>query len=171
LNYKIYNDFYKGGFNLGIQVVVKDELKVVGISWNGNYSQKRTIPVLFNELEKRLTEIANRTEEPVFIAPFHSRETEFTYYVTAPVKKLEKIPEGMVGFTIPRKNYVYATHKGKVDEVEKTYQEIFTWMKDYGYEHDHSALSLEVYKEEHKEKNVNGELHFDIYLPVKTYNN
>jgi predicted transcriptional regulator YdeE len=42
-------------------------------------------------------------------------------------------------------------------------------MKEYGYEQDHNALSIEVYKEEHKHLNANGELQFDIYLPVKTY--
>jgi AraC family transcriptional regulator len=159
----------KGGVNLGIQVVEKEEIKVVGISWNGSYSQMDTIPGLFNELVKRLEEIPNKTEEPVLIAPFHSRETEITYYVTAPVEKLEEIPAGMVGFTIPRKNYVYAKHKGKLEEVEKTYQRIFSWMNEYGYEHDHQALSLEIYKGKHKEQNDSGELQFEIYLPVKTY--
>lgn len=156
---------------MGIQVVEKEEIKVVGISWNGSYSQMETIPVLFNELGKRLNEIANKTDEPVLIAPFHSRETEITYYVTAPVEKLEEIPDGMIGFTIPRKNYVYANHKGKLEDVEKTYQQIFAWMEEYGYEHDHQALSLEIYKGENQEQDKNGELQFEIYLPVKTYKN
>lgn len=94
---------------MDIQVVEKNELKVVGISWNGTYAETNTIPSLFTELEARLNEVAYQTKEPILIAPFHSRETEFTYYVTTPVEKIENIPEGMVGFTIPRKNYVCAT--------------------------------------------------------------
>jgi AraC family transcriptional regulator len=154
---------------MSIQVIEKEEMKVVGISWNGTYSQISKLPRLFQEMVNRLEEVSYQTKEPVLIAPFHSRETEFTYYVTTPVEKIDEIPDGMVGFTIPSKNYVFATHKGKQGEVENTYQQIYAWMKEYGYEQDHNALSIEVYKEEHKHLYASGELHFDIYLPVKTY--
>lgn len=152
-----------------IQVVEKEEMNVVGISWNGDYSQAGAIPKLFREMENRLPEVPNRIVEPVLIAPFHSRETEFTYYVTTQVETLEQIPEGMVGFTIPSKNYVVATHTGDPSEVQNTYLQMFAWMKEYGYDQDYQALSLEVYKEEHKEQNASGDLHFQIYLPVKSY--
>jgi AraC family transcriptional regulator len=155
---------------MSIQVIEKEEMKVVGISWNGTYSQISNLPRLFQEMVNRLEEVSYQTKEPVLIAPFHSRETEFTYYVTTPVEKIDEIPEGMVGFTIPSKNYVFATHKGRQEEeVENTYQQIYAWMKEYGYEQDTNALSIEVYKEEHKHLYASGELHFDIYLPVKTY--
>lgn len=154
---------------MSIQIIEKEEIKVVGISWNGTYSQISALPSLFKEMLNRLEEVAYQTNEPVLIAPFHSRETEFTYYVTTPVEKIEEIPEGMVGFSIPSKNYVFATHKGSHDEVENTYKRIFSWMDEYGYEQDHNALSIEVYKEENKHLIENGELYFDIYLPVKTY--
>jgi AraC family transcriptional regulator len=154
---------------MGIQVIEKEEMKVVGISWNGSYSQISTIPSLFKKMINRLEEVSYQTHEPVLIAPFHSRETEITYYVTTPVDKIDEIPEGMVGFTIPSKNYVFATHKGSQEEVKNTYKRVYSWMEEYGYEQDHNALSLEVYKEEHKHLNAHGELHFDIYLPVKTY--
>jgi AraC family transcriptional regulator len=154
---------------MDIQVIEKKEMKVVGISWNGNYSQFKEIPQLFNVMEKRLEEIDFQTKDPVLVAPFHSRETEFTYYVTKPVEKIETVPDGMVAFTIPCKNYCVSTHKGRPEEVENTYEQMFTWMKEYGYEQDHHALSLEIYKEEHKQENAAGNLHFDIYLPVKVY--
>ena len=159
----------KGGDRMDIQVVEKEEIKVVGISWNGTYSQTSTIPQLFEEMEARLEEVAYQTNESVLIAPFHSRETEFTYYVTTPVERIDNIPDGMVGFTIPRKNYVYATHHGKPDEVENTYLRIFSWMKEYGYEQDLQALNIEVFKEHKKHQNASEELHYEIYLPVKSY--
>jgi len=154
---------------LEIQVVEKEELRVVGISWNGTYSQTSTIPDLFVEMKGRLEEVVNKTDDPVLIAPFHSRETEFTYFVTKPVIKIEDVPEGMVGFTIPAKNYVFATHKGRPEEVENTYLQMFSWMREYGYEQDFQALSLEVYREEHIQQNSTGDLYYEIYLPVKKY--
>ncbi|GHH96821.1 GyrI-like domain-containing protein [Neobacillus kokaensis] len=154
---------------MGIKVVEKEEIKVVGISWNGSYSQTDKIPSLFQLLEERIEEVPLQTKEPVLIAPFHSRESEFTYYVTTPVEEVEEIPDGMVGFSIPRKHYVCTTHKGSPEEVENTYRRLLAWMEEYGYEQDHQALSLEIYKEEHKQQNAAGNLHFEIYLPVKTY--
>lgn len=154
---------------MGIKVVEKEEIKVVGISWNGSYSQLDVIPRLFYLMEERLEEVPFQTKEPVLIAPFHSRESEITYYVTTPVEKVKDIPKGMVGFSIPRKYYVSTSHKGSLEEIEHTYRRLHAWMEDYGYEQDHQALSLEIYKEEHKWQNAVGDLHFDIYLPVKTY--
>jgi predicted transcriptional regulator YdeE len=150
-----------------IQVLEKEEIKVVGISRNGTYSQMDTIPDLFDELKKRLGEVPNQTNASILIAPFHSRETEFTYYVTTPVKNLEHVPEGMVGFTIPRKNYVCTSHKGSLEEVENTYRQMLVWMQEYGYDLDDHALSLEILKE--KNNDSEGGMHFELYLPVKSY--
>ncbi|MEW9051447.1 MAG: GyrI-like domain-containing protein [Neobacillus sp.] len=154
---------------MGIKVIEKPEMKVVGISWNGPYSELNEITKLFNAMESRLNEVSFQTGESIMVAPLHIRETELTYYVTAPVDRIENIPEGMVGFSIPQKNYVFATHVGRLEEVENTYSRIFEWMKDYGYELDEQALSLQIYKPEHKEENAAGKLHFEILLPVKCY--
>ena len=155
---------------MGIMVIEKEEIKVVGIPWTGTYAEvNKTIPSLFNKMEERLEEVSCLTNEPVVIAPFHNRETDLTYYVTKPVGNIESVPEGMVGFSIPRKNYACITHKGSLAEVKNTYRKLFTWMKEYGYEQDYHALGLEIYKEEDKQQNTSGELNFEIYLPVRSY--
>ncbi|MFF2448150.1 GyrI-like domain-containing protein [Neobacillus sp. NPDC058068] len=154
---------------MAIQVIEKEEMNVVGISWNGTYSQVEKIPSLFTKLRGRLEEVPYQKKEEVLIAPFHIRETEITYYVTTPVDVIDEIPDGMVGFTIPRKNYVFGVHKGRIEDVENTYHRMYKWMEEYGYDQDHQALGLEIFKEEHKYQNLAGDLHFDIYLPVKTY--
>ncbi|MEC1521188.1 GyrI-like domain-containing protein [Neobacillus niacini] len=154
---------------MNIQVLEKEEMKVVGISWSGTYSQLNTIPELFDAMKERIDEVPNQTNTSILIAPFHSRETELTYYVTTPVEKLENVPEGMVGFTIPRKNYVCTLHKGSLSEVENTYRETLIWMQEYGYELDDHALSLEVYKQ--KDLANEEEIQIELYLPVKTYGN
>ncbi|EKN65731.1 hypothetical protein BABA_19101 [Neobacillus bataviensis LMG 21833] len=154
---------------MGIQVIEREEIKVVGISWNGTYSELGTIPGLFAKMIDRLEEVSHQTKEPFLIAPFHDRETEVTYYVTKPVEKIDEIPEGMVGFTIPSKNYVFTVHKGSHEDIEKTYQKVYVWMEEYGYERDYSALSLEIFKEEYKLPSALGDLHYEIYVPVKAY--
>ncbi|MEH7355119.1 GyrI-like domain-containing protein [Neobacillus drentensis] len=156
---------------MGIRVIEREEIKVIGISWNGTYSQMDCIPSLFRRFKGRRYEVPFQTQESILIAPFHTRETEITYYVTTPVEVIDDIPEGMVGFTIPRKNYVFSTHKGRIEEVENTYNKMFAWMKEYGYDQDHHALSMEIFKEGHKDQNTEGNLYFEIYLPIKTYQN
>jgi predicted transcriptional regulator YdeE len=152
---------------LEIQVLEKEEIKVIGLSGSGTYSQMHNIPDLFNEMKVRLEEVPNQTNDAILIAPFHSRETEFTFYVTTPVEKVENVPDGMVGFTIPRKNYVYSSHKGSLEELENTYRQMLVWMQEYGYELDDHALSLKVLKE--NEFDSDGIMHFELYLPVKSY--
>jgi predicted transcriptional regulator YdeE len=152
---------------LEIQVLEKEEIKVIGISGSGTYSQMDNIPELFNEMKGRLEEVPNQTNDAIVIAPFHSRETEFTYYVTTPVEKVENVPDGMVGFTIPRKNYVYSSFNGSLEELESTYRQMLVWMQEYGYELDNHALSLKVFKE--NEFISKGSMHFELYLPVKSY--
>jgi predicted transcriptional regulator YdeE len=152
---------------LDIQVLEKEEIKVIGISRSGTYSQMYNIPDLFNEMKGRLEEVPNQTNEAILIAPFHSRETEFTYYVTTPVEKVENVPDGMVGFTIPRKNYVYSSYKGRFEELENTYRKMLVWMQEYGYDLDDHALSLKVVKENKSDNE--GSTYFELYLPVKSY--
>lgn len=153
---------------MNIQVVKKEEIKVIGLAVNSSYSQISNIPILFDQMEERMGEILYKTKESIFIAPFHSRETEFTYYVTVPVEKIENIPNGMIGFVIPSKKYIFATHNGGPSEVENTYLQMFSWMKEHEYEQDYHALSLEIYKNEHSTINSFGDkLQFDIYLPLK----
>ncbi len=153
---------------MNIQVVKKEEIKVIGLAVNSSYSQISNISILFDQMEERMGEILHKTKESIFIAPFHSRETEFTYYVTVPVEKIENIPNGMIGFVIPSKKYIFATHNGDPSEVENTYLQMFSWMKEHGYEQDYHALSLEIYKNERSAINSFGDkLQFDIYLPLK----
>lgn len=144
-------------------------MNVVGICWNGSYFKTGGIPFLFIEIERLLDHIPYKINEGTIITPFHNRETEFTYYVTTEVEKIGELPEGLVGFTIPGKNYVCTTHIGKADEVETTYNHLFKWMDDYGYEQDYKALSLEIYQKDNNKPIDNGELYFDIYIPVKKY--
>jgi predicted transcriptional regulator YdeE len=145
-------------------------MKVVGISWNGTYSQMEQLPFLFETMKQRYDEVLYQENQNIIIAPFHGRETELTYYVTVPVKEINFVPEGMVGITIPEKNYVFCTHKGTAAEIEHTYRRIHAWMVDYGYEQDHRALSLEVYNSSINKRDFFDEIiKFEIYIPVKRY--
>lgn len=151
-------------------MIEREEMKVVGIAWNGTYSQMEQLPFLFETMKLRYDEVLFQKNQNIFIAPFHGREAELTYYVTVPVEEINFVPEGMVGFTIPEKNYVFCTHKGTAAEIEHTYRRIEAWMEDYGYEQDYQALSLEVYESSINKSDFSDEIiEFEIYIPVKKY--
>jgi predicted transcriptional regulator YdeE len=148
----------------------REELKVVGFAWNGTYSQMNEIVNQFARLKQRFNEVLYQKNHNIFIAPFHGRETELTYYITVPVEEITIVPEGMVGFTIPEKNYVFCIHNGTAAEIDLTYKRINDWMDEYGYEQDYQALSLEVYQTSSLESHFsNDQIQFEIYVPVKKY--
>lgn len=158
------------GFFVDIRVIERKEIKVVGMAWNGPYSQSDKILNLFAVMEARIEEIPYQLNNNILMAPFHNRETELTYYVTTPVEKIEFVPEGMIGFTIPEKSYVFGIHNGSSADVKNTYERIFNWMEEYGYEQDHHALCMEIYYTDIPFYHTNHEpLQFEIYLPIKKY--
>jgi AraC family transcriptional regulator len=155
---------------LNIRVIEREEMKVVGIPWNGSYTELDQIPKLFTMMKNRFDEVNCKKNDNIFISPYHGRETELTYYVTVPVEDFNYVPEGMVAFTIPEKSYVFCIHNGSAAEIEHTYGKIQDWMHEYGYEQDFQALSLEVYKTTFNEEHFyHDQIQFEIYIPVKKY--
>lgn len=69
----------------------------------------------------------------------------YTEFIAVEVERLEEIPHGMYGFTIPALRYLKATHRGPMTGVQETYMRLFQWMKEHGYEQDRSALRIERY--------------------------
>jgi len=149
-----------------IQVVTLENLYVVGFAWSGPYANSSEIPLLFSQFEQRLAEIEAPVTTEWIYAPFHSRETEFTYYVTLAVDELRTRPSGMTGFQIPGKSYAKATHQGPAAEVTATYRTMFSWIKENGYRQNPSALTIERY--DRSRDNASKEyLQYDIYLPLQ----
>jgi len=150
------------------KVVTMGPKKLVGISWSGPYSQIEDIPKLFQEFEARIDEIPKESKESSFICPFHDRKTEFTYYVTIEVERLDFVPPGMVSIELPHQKYIKGIHEGSQNEVQNTYNKLFDWMKQNGYSKDDRSLSIEIYHEEDEEMNKSIENRkFEIYIPVK----
>lgn len=155
---------------MDIRVVDKAGFQVVGMSWSGPYSQMEQIPRLFSEFRLRVDEILYPTGDDVIIALFHCRETDLTYYVAAPVVQIAEVPDGMTGFLVPEKSYVFACHNGPKVKLEETYIKMSEWMKEYGYEQDQFALGIEIHPiTVLNKRNTSEPMQIDIYLPIKKY--
>jgi len=164
----------KGGFSMEPKIVIKDEFKIVGMRIFGENSNNE-IKELWNKFMPRIGEIKHRIKEDLsqdisygicYPSDDMSETGEFEYIASVEVSRLDEIPEGMVGRTIPRQKYAVFTHKGVVDRIKETYKYIYgTWQPKSGCELV-KAPDFEYYDERFDaEYQENSEM--SIYIPIK----
>ncbi len=94
-----------------------------------------------------------------------SHPDECFYMACAEVKKIEKIPEGMISMTLPEGEFAVFTHKGRVEKLGMTMKYIFgSWLPKSGKKL-RDAPDLEIYDQRFKPDSEDSEL--DIYIPIQ----
>lgn len=71
-----------------------------------------------------------------------------------------------MALTVPAHKYSVFTHVGPMDRVQDTYNQIFTWLCENGYQKEEMAFSLESYDERYNPATDNHNTPtnaFDIY--------
>jgi len=150
-------------------IVKKDEIKVIGLTCSTTISDSK-IPAVWEQLFTRMNDIPNRIS-PCYmlgVSEFTTNhlQEEFTYMACVPVIHIDEIPEGMVGRTIPSREYVMVTNKGALDKLGYTFEYIYTnWLPKSGYELAEED-DLEFYGD--RFRGPNDELsEIDIYIPIQ----
>lgn len=161
------------GVTMEPKVVSLPEFKVVGMRKVVTLKTNYLISKLWEEFLPRIPEIKNiaRAGLSYGICEYIdlAKSDENTLYgelVSMEVNSFDFIPEGMVSKVIPAAKYAVFTHKGKIENLQKTYDYIYkTWLPNSGMElapHD----DFELYDYRFKgASDPNSE--FDIYTPVK----
>jgi AraC family transcriptional regulator len=91
---------------------------------------------------------------------------EFEYIASVEVSRLDEVPKGMVGRTIPQQKYAVFAHKGKTDRIKETYKYIYgTWQPKSNCELV-KAPDFEYY-DERFDANNQEDSEMDIYIPIK----
>ncbi len=150
-------------------IVSKESMNLIGVDWSGPYTQ-REIPELWKVFVERVGEIGGRINQSEYVCPSHGRKTDFTYYITVQVASLEAIPAGMKGIIIPAQTYVKITHRGPMEQVGETYDRLFRWMAESGYQPNREELWLEVYDDRYRsaiDDPNRAENEYEIYMPVQ----
>ena len=136
----------------------------------------KIIPALWHRFIQRQAEISNRVGQTayglVMPLPAHlqrSHQDEMFYVVctevTADVTQGQLLPAGMITSTAPAGRYAVFTHRGKLDGLGKTSQEIYTVWLPANRSMKRPGPDIEWYDQRFDPESDASE--FDILLPVK----
>ncbi|QYR24378.1 GyrI-like domain-containing protein [Paenibacillus sp. sptzw28] len=153
-----------------VKVVALGEIKLVGIrvvcETGEQYAEE--IPGAFAELTRRLEEIPGRIEpERIIGAFFVSDESaeEDGYWACVEVEQFVSVPQEMEAITVPPQSYAVTVHRGRVNQISKTYELLHKWIAENGYERVLRAWHLEQYEKSGPVKGpVTAHLHDTITL-------
>jgi AraC family transcriptional regulator len=170
------------GVSMEPKIVRKEGFKVVGMEITTTLKsniENMDISKLWTRFHPRMEEIANRIDPAVSYGicgnPADEEttqcemtdDTEYKELVSVEVDSLDRIPDGMIGRTIPGRAYAVFTHKGKLfPNLQQTYGYIYgTWVPRSGYELD-GGFDFELYDERFRDVD-DPESELDIYVPIK----
>lgn len=142
-----------------IKTVHLEEKKFVGFPVTSSFSfhDPNRIEEAKRQFLERKNEIRDVVNPEEYVCPHFASEVLFTYFYCMEVSALEDIPEGMIGFTIPARNYV--TTRANADP----YEVLHAYIKDNGIDHHPRALALEVYQ--FADPEWPGKV--DVFVPIK----
>lgn len=157
--------------------VTRDEFQVVGMECIGTNSNGE-FGRLWEEFLGRMDEISNRSQECGCYGLCgcgpecepekgicKCQESGFSYIACVEVSDASEIPAGMVTKTIPAAKYAVFTHKGNLDKLGETYNNIYQkWLPESGCEIA-GSYCFELYDSRFNSTGEDSEL--DIYTPVK----
>ncbi|WP_102028797.1 GyrI-like domain-containing protein [Salirhabdus sp. Marseille-P4669] len=83
------------------------------------------------ELENRKDEIKHVKDKEILISPHMCNEIFATYFACLEVKKMEDVPKGMIGFTLPVTRYAKISCSNQT--IGEGYTKLVAWMNEKGY--------------------------------------
>ncbi|MCQ6562985.1 GyrI-like domain-containing protein [Paenibacillus mendelii] len=130
-----------------VELVQLDEMKMVGIPVivsfkDGDYSKIGKTKELFLE---RKGEIKHPVNPELYWAPWYSCEVMFTYFYCLEVSELAEIPDGMMGFTVPKGKYTKVSYEGPHPGGTDPYAVLAAYRQEHQMSHKEDGMVLEKY--------------------------
>lgn len=143
------------------------EFTFIGLAIKCLFSElHEKIPILWQAFEQRKSEIPNHLATNHRIGLFLGRQDDlFHEAVGMMVPADADVPQGMIKVTVPSYAYAIASHRGL--DVQSSYQTIYTWISENGYQTipQHEPFHhFECYPKSIEEPNQDNALNFDIYI-------
>ena len=131
----------------------KNKFRVVGITCE-NTMKSNNIPQLWSEFNERICPMMDRALSRAAYGICYytdmaemNEDTPFTYLAGLEYPLDEECPAGFTSRTIPEAEYAVFEHKGSLDTLNDTYNEIYNeWLPQSGYERK-VADDFELYDE------------------------
>ena len=132
------------------------EFKIIGLQCQTEMGKTmEDLPKLWDEYMGRLDEIKNRVDDKVGFGVSISDDPsskKFTYLAGAEVTDDSNIPEGMTMIIIKPAKYVVFTHKGPIEKLGETYNNIWNeWLPKSNLKVNVKAPCLERYDDRFKD--------------------
>lgn len=152
------------------ELVTLDELKLVGIQFYYDLSQKNDLSEPWQMLMDNLNEIKHLSQPCKYFQVQYWLDNQTTngifFYAAVQVDRVEDLPLALTAKIIPSQDYFKFKHKGRSNEVHYTYDYIYgTWLPDTSFQLD-SAFNFELYGDEYLGP-YNDESISEIYIPMK----
>lgn len=152
-------------------IVERPHTHIVGLSIVTSLreaEEKLTVKNMEEEFRTRAAEISNRVGTETYLVqvypnePF-THETRYKVIIGVKVEVLEKIPQGMIGHTLPAGPYAKVTHHGPESELYKTYDYINTWIPKSGRRN--GGHDFEIWDERYKPESPDNVI--DLHVAVR----
>lgn len=171
------------GLTMEPRIMHKAGFKVVGMQITTTLksnAENMDIANLWIRFKPRMEEIAGRINPSVAygicgnladedVSPAEMTEdTAYTDLACVEVDDFDRIPDNMIGWTLPGRAYAVFTHKGRLfpNYLQQTYDYIYgTWAARSGYELD-GGFDFELYDDRFTTVD-DPDSEFDIYVPIK----
>ena len=145
--------------NNQIEIVTLEEKHFVGVPVTNVF--QRFVPESIQEANQaflaRKREIKGILNQHEYVCPHFANDVLFTYIYCMEVTRIEDVPKGMIGFSVPSQRYA------KVRSIDQDpYAIIKTFLKENSVENNPRSLALEVFR-------FGEEQHFnnaDIFVPI-----
>jgi len=152
---------------MDIRFVTKPAFTVVGLAYHGK-NENSEISQMWGEFNQKATPAMQKQDTFYGVCKMVPGlpEGHFEYVAGTELPEGAAIPEGMITRRIPEYRYAVFAHRGGMETLRQTYQNIYSvWMPEAGLKPVEDGLDMEVYTEEFddfSEKSV-----FYIYVPVQ----
>lgn len=152
---------------MDIRFVTKPAFTVVGLAYHGK-NENNEISQMWGQFNQKVGELAVTFDAAYGVCKMIPGlpEGHFEYVAGYVLPEGQAVPEGLVARHIPEYRYAVFAHRGGMETLGQTYQNIYqAWMPEAGLKPVEDGLDMEVYNEEFD--NFSDKSVFYIYVPVQ----
>ncbi|WP_274650234.1 GyrI-like domain-containing protein [Paenibacillus humicola] len=143
-------------------VITKPAINLVGLSYCGPFSSFPDEAIrLQSEFLSRKHEFNGETKSAAVYSPYFGNEAFVTYWACYEVAHMDRVPEGMVQFTVPERRYAMVPCTN--ERIGEGYEQLNVWMHEQRLAKRDKAVSIEIfYVDEHLE-----EMPVELLIPIE----
>ncbi|TSB47374.1 GyrI-like domain-containing protein [Alkalicoccobacillus porphyridii] len=126
---------------------ITTSFQFVGVSTTANFPNAFPEAAINLQLdfESRVHEIRESKKRDVIFSPYMCNNFVATYFSCVEVSEIKDVPEGMIGFSLPKVRYAKIQCSNQT--IGEGYERLFTWMAEKGFSQIHlnNTMPVEIF--------------------------